>query len=277
MKQNVWIIGAVLLVIIMSMKGSNLFALVPPGQSVIFRTTDLTYTLGGAVAYSSTCGGALTPYGSYTNYGAYSGNCANAMINLVGCTSSQLLASIPGGWVTGYTGTELLMCIGTKIGYVFVCNTVGGTSSELKSYRDSDPDGDKVSLDLVNSPDLAKDLLCGTCIDTTWTPDPSTICLGESFTQTSNCGTTRGAVGTKDCVCTPSWSCASWSICSVDCTQTRICTDINNCGVDTGKPIESQSCTGGSCVVCPTMEELTSCRTVTREDLSSAIMSWVNG
>ncbi|MCB9358461.1 hypothetical protein H6503_00885 [Candidatus Woesearchaeota archaeon] len=38
-----------------------------------------------------------------------------------------------------------------------------------------------------------------TCIDTTWTPDPSTVCSGTSFTQTSNCGNTQSATGTKYC------------------------------------------------------------------------------
>jgi hypothetical protein len=42
-----------------------------------------------------------------------------------------------------------------------------------------------------------------------------------------------------------SWSCNSWSICSAD-TQTRTCTNTNNCGSDAGKPAESQSCTSPS-------------------------------
>ena len=37
------------------------------------------------------------------------------------------------------------------------------------------------------------------CCDTSWSPDPSTICSGISFTQTSNCGNTRSATGTKSC------------------------------------------------------------------------------
>lgn len=41
---------------------------------------------------------------------------------------------------------------------------------------------------------------CGiSCTDTTWTADESTVCSGEVFTQTSNCGATRTAIGTKDC------------------------------------------------------------------------------
>ena len=37
------------------------------------------------------------------------------------------------------------------------------------------------------------------CQDTSWSPDTSTVCSGQSFTQTSNCGNTRAATGTKSC------------------------------------------------------------------------------
>lgn len=37
------------------------------------------------------------------------------------------------------------------------------------------------------------------CIDTTWTPDPSTICNTEELEQTSNCGRKRRVGGTKVC------------------------------------------------------------------------------
>jgi len=39
------------------------------------------------------------------------------------------------------------------------------------------------------------------CTPTTWTPDTLTVCSGTSFTQTSNCGTTRTATGTASCSC----------------------------------------------------------------------------
>ena len=42
--------------------------------------------------------------------------------------------------------------------------------------------------------------------------------------------------------CTESWSCTSYSTCSGG-TQTRTCTDSNNCGTENSKPSESQSCT----------------------------------
>ncbi len=42
--------------------------------------------------------------------------------------------------------------------------------------------------------------------------------------------------------CNPNWQCSSWSICSSSGEQTRTCSDSNNCGVLTNKPLESQSC-----------------------------------
>jgi len=42
--------------------------------------------------------------------------------------------------------------------------------------------------------------------------------------------------------CAPDWECSDWSECSSLGTQTRTCTDINNCEVLNGKPKESQSC-----------------------------------
>jgi hypothetical protein len=42
--------------------------------------------------------------------------------------------------------------------------------------------------------------------------------------------------------CTPNWSCGSWGTCS-NGQQTRTCTDSNNCGVTTGRPAITQSCT----------------------------------
>ncbi|MCK4649750.1 hypothetical protein KAT36_00820 [Candidatus Pacearchaeota archaeon] len=45
----------------------------------------------------------------------------------------------------------------------------------------------------------------GACVDTSWSPNSNTICSGDSFTQTSNCGNTRTTVGTMSCApsCVP--------------------------------------------------------------------------
>jgi len=46
--------------------------------------------------------------------------------------------------------------------------------------------------------------------------------------------------GVKDCK--QSWDCVEWSLC-INGKQTRTCSDLNNCGVDTKKPKVSQDCT----------------------------------
>jgi hypothetical protein len=45
----------------------------------------------------------------------------------------------------------------------------------------------------------------------------------------------------SETVCIPSWQCGAWSTCVGGLTS-RVCTDVNGCGVSTGKPVESQSC-----------------------------------
>ncbi len=47
---------------------------------------------------------------------------------------------------------------------------------------------------------------------------------------------------TKATPCTESWSCSEWSEC-INRTQTRTCTDTNDCGTTLDKPAETQSCT----------------------------------
>jgi len=40
---------------------------------------------------------------------------------------------------------------------------------------------------------------CGGCVETEWLPSTDSVCLGSSFVQESNCGTTQNAMGTKIC------------------------------------------------------------------------------
>ncbi len=65
------------------------------------------------------------------------------------------------------------------------------------------------------------------CTDTTWEPSESSTCSGETFTQTSNCGTSRSQIGTKDCSVSPPPACTKIclpgeGLCS-DCTCKRAC------------------------------------------------------
>jgi PGF-pre-PGF domain-containing protein len=54
-------------------------------------------------------------------------------------------------------------------------------------------------------------------------------------------GTSGGGGEISEGACTESWSCTDWSVC-VNSTQTRTCTDSNDCGTTVNKPAESQEC-----------------------------------
>jgi hypothetical protein len=43
--------------------------------------------------------------------------------------------------------------------------------------------------------------------------------------------------------CSPNWQCGAWESCSASSTQSRTCTDLNNCGTASNKPAISQPCT----------------------------------
>ena len=67
-------------------------------------------------------------------------------------------------------------------------------------------------------------------------------CL-DKISNTCNAGDTCNAT-TGNCelaACVENWVCTAWSNCISD-TQTKICTDSNDCGTTILKPIESQSC-----------------------------------
>jgi len=83
-----------------------------------------------------------------------------------------------------------------------------------------------------------------------WSPSLGTVCNGESFTQTSNCGVTRTRTGTKDC-CT-AWAPAQNTICSTETfTQTNSCGGSRErtgtkdcCVVANWSPKQSDMCNG---------------------------------
>jgi len=72
-------------------------------------------------------------------------------------------------------------------------------------------------------------------------------CNLSTLTQRENCqiqdNNNLGNSGNST-TCIPSWRCGNWTPtnCSQETNQTRTCTDINNCGTLTGKPITEQPC-----------------------------------
>lgn len=76
---------------------------------------------------------------------------------------------------------------------------------------------------------------------------PNANCPGEVYTGSAIVSVaavqSNGGGGGGGIACGPVWQCGSWSACSSSGTQTRSCTDKNNCGYDAGKPVVTQSCT----------------------------------
>lgn len=60
-------------------------------------------------------------------------------------------------------------------------------------------------------------------------------------TETSTSTSSGGGGGSASTTCMGQWQCTSWSNC-INNTQTRTCSDINNCGTTTNKPTETQQC-----------------------------------
>ncbi len=68
------------------------------------------------------------------------------------------------------------------------------------------------------------------------------ICNISKITEKHVESFSGGGEGGSSFRCIPNWQCTKWSKCSKEGTQTRICTDKNNCRTTSGKPIEKQLC-----------------------------------
>ncbi len=90
-----------------------------------------------------------------------------------------------------------------------------------------------------------------------WNCSSWSTCSNETRTRTctddNSCGNNTGKpIESESCettntttTCFPDWDCTEWSPteCPASATQTRTCTDQNSCGISSGKPLESSSCT----------------------------------
>ena len=121
----------------------------PPTTSVSFRTTDLSYGSGSAIAYASTCGNTLTKYGygSVSTSSGYTCEHASGMItkgSQCGANPTKIIATGIGGWV-GYTGT-VSVWQGTDPTKLCVCQTdADGSGYKFAYYLSTDADASKVS------------------------------------------------------------------------------------------------------------------------------------
>lgn len=142
---------------------------------------------------------------------------------------------------TNVTRTDINSAYGISGTHGFNCTlpaSYKGTGAHNLYIHAIDTNGDANNV-IGGSP---KSLTCAAaCTVSSWSPDPSTVCSGTSFTQTSNCGTTRAATGTKNCCTASSWSPDPSTVCSgTNFTQT------SNCGT-TRTATGTKACTSGSC------------------------------
>ncbi|MBT7241552.1 MAG: hypothetical protein HN878_03615 [Candidatus Diapherotrites archaeon] len=70
------------------------------------------------------------------------------------------------------------------------------------------------------------------------------ICIIEqeiTLNQNNNNSNNPQPTDINNSACTENWNCTNWSNCDNN-NQTRTCTELNQCGTDTNKPIENQTC-----------------------------------
>lgn len=129
-------------------------------SGVKYRTTDITYASGGAIAYSSSCGTVLTAYGFSAGSGNLGGSCVASMPSNQYCgsgTNTLLESSIPGTWVSGGSGASLYQSASPNT--LCVCDDNGAGSYQIKKYTTGDSDASKVST-LQTAQDPTKELTC---------------------------------------------------------------------------------------------------------------------
>ena len=121
----------------------------------------------------------------------------------------------------------------TTFYYVETCDADGDTHKITECGGDDCNDNDAAVYPGAS---------CSTgCSNTGATYDATCVCTGGTDTCYKGGGTSYSSYTTS---CTPSWVCADWT--PADCPeseiQTRTCQDVNNCGVNTNKPAETQTC-----------------------------------
>ena len=84
-----------------------------------------------------------------------------------------------------------------------------------------------------NGTDGGSSVSCSACMTSFWTPDPSGVCSGTAFTQSSNCGETRTVTGTGAGTWTPdpSETCSYSTVTQSRCGTQRIVSGTKSCYV----------------------------------------------
>lgn len=129
-------------------------------NSVKFRTTDVQYATGSAIALTTTCGTVLTAYG-YSDYKSTSSSgtstpCASFMpagstwCGGTGTTNTLVQSNLIGGWMSGGEAPSLWK---SSNGILCICDSTDANSFQQKKYITTDSDASKVdtSKSLIDS------------------------------------------------------------------------------------------------------------------------------
>ncbi|RLC61889.1 MAG: hypothetical protein DRI48_10215 [Chloroflexi bacterium] len=177
--------------------------------------------------------------------------------------SETMVRSMPSSVGAGQQFTVTYKAIGTSGDYgVSVVDTVTGgcTPSNLKFVLTSPATTYQVTMTAPSSGSctFSGDYKYGT-FDVKLLTDSTISVSSVCVPSTEICdGIDNDCDGQIDegnvCTCTEDWDCTAWSEC-INSKQTRVCTDLNNCGTSATKPDESKDCSvGGKMDVCQYFE-----------------------
>jgi hypothetical protein len=125
-------------------------------NNVRFRTSDLSYLSGSAVAFASTCGSNLTRYGYSGSSGTLTGDCASASKTWCGSVTLAL-SNLPGEYKTGAANPSLW--ITSDATTICICDDGSDGKYFFKKYLTSDSDASKVD-NTQTSYDSSKEVSC---------------------------------------------------------------------------------------------------------------------
>lgn len=135
---------------------------VTPGSDINFRTSDLSYAQGSAIAVASACGNNLVAYGYYAVTGSLGDTCAAGSKSWCG-TAPVLVGVIPGGWLSG--GEEATLWKVTESDRFCVCDSGSAGTHVFKRYSNvqSSSLGYITSSGISTSPTSVDELKESTC------------------------------------------------------------------------------------------------------------------
>ncbi|MFH0936502.1 MAG: hypothetical protein V1815_02385, partial [Candidatus Woesearchaeota archaeon] len=188
--------------------------------------------------YSGSTSKCLDPSTSSCSYSCVIGQCSANCVTDTDCSTGQYCSSTcqcasSGITISGHVTSNGLGVSGATITISYSSCFTGAQPSPVTTTTNSNGYY-TVTLSLDWSGCSAH--ISASKTGCTFTPSPATVTLtGNTITQDFS--------GSCQATCTSSWTCSDWSQC-VSNTQTRTCTDSNNCE---SSYTESQQCTSTPC------------------------------